>query len=158
MASRMPASPKSGSTRGPRTGGATGLRISFAAGGIERAGAATTGRGGATCLVGSGSGSGAGRRRAAARDLTATLVARAGVVARARLTLLLAFLTDTVVGFLPAVSLEPEVLAECPRRATAAGAFRPFAPLWVARSLKAPPKKWRGGWPRGPSPGRSSGF
>jgi hypothetical protein len=50
-------------------------------GGIERAGATRTGRGGATCFSGSGDGTTSARIRAAA-----ACALRAGVVALARLT------------------------------------------------------------------------
>jgi hypothetical protein len=50
-------------------------------GGMERAGATSTGRGGATCFSGSGDGTTSARIRAGA-----AWALRAGVVARARLT------------------------------------------------------------------------
>jgi len=54
---------KSGMTSGPRAGEATGFRLSRR-GGIERAGATSIGRAGATCRSGIGEGMGSLRVRA----------------------------------------------------------------------------------------------
>jgi hypothetical protein len=61
------------------------------AGGIERAGIKSTGRGGATCRIGIGDGSGRGRACAALR---------AGVAALARLMVAFECLADTFLSFL----------------------------------------------------------
>src|SRR5512133_2196718 len=87
MASRTPASVNSGIVTAGRGGAdattGAGRRCSLAAGGIERAGSITAARAGATCLVGRGDGIGV-RRTGIEGD--APCVARAGVVARARVT------------------------------------------------------------------------
>src|SRR5437773_4593807 len=80
MARMIPASAKSGATSGPRAEAGAGLRVSRM-GGIERAGATRTGRGGATWRMGSGDGTTWARNRAAV-----AWALRAGVLARARLT------------------------------------------------------------------------
>src|SRR5687767_12912411 len=85
MASRTPASVKSGTTRAPRGGTGASLRWSRL-GGIERAGVTRTARGGATCRVGSGEGTGSLRRAGAWLARTLAWVLRAGVVARERVT------------------------------------------------------------------------
>src|SRR5688572_32572951 len=106
MVSTTPASVKSGTARGPRAGATSGLRCSRV-GGIERAGVTSTGRGGATCLVGIGLGTGSGRGRAwvgrawVGRACVPPCVDRAGVVARDRETALeWACLVATVETFL----------------------------------------------------------
>jgi hypothetical protein len=65
-------------------------------GGIDRAGATRTGRGGATCFSGSGDGTTSVRSRAAV-----AWALRAGVVARARLTTVANF--ECLVGVLDAL-------------------------------------------------------
>jgi len=69
--------------------------MSFAAGGMERAGATSTGRVGATCRVGIGEGIGCDR--ACLADACAL---RAGVVARARLTAAFLWCFTEALGFL----------------------------------------------------------
>src|SRR5262245_32341096 len=94
MASRTPASANSGMTSGPRAGipfaaGAVDSFFCRPRGGIERDGTWTAGRACATCLVGSGDGIGTSLLGRGLRTGTCTVeafVARAGVVARARLT------------------------------------------------------------------------
>src|SRR5262249_14959779 len=103
MARSTPASVKSVTGSGPRfPGTAAGRRM--LAGGMDRAGGTSNGRGGATCRRGMGEGRGwlrrfAGSTRAGA---VAPWVLRAGAAARARLTRALVFkcLADTVVLFL----------------------------------------------------------
>jgi hypothetical protein len=75
------------------------------AGGIDRAGVTSTGRGGATCRIGIGEGSGFPRKRRRGRTCATTLagemcVLRAGVAARARLTVAFECLADTLLRFL----------------------------------------------------------
>ena len=72
---------------------------------MDRAGATRTGRGGATCRVGMGDGMGPGRTLAAAVEC----VLRAGLAARARLTVVIFFgcLTNTGLAFL---RFEPDFL------------------------------------------------
>src|SRR5262245_4729923 len=99
MARTIPASVNSGTECGPRGGATPGCRSSRVAGGIERAGATRTGRAAATWRVGIGFGIGS-RIRALAAD-AAVWVLRAGVLARARLTVAVAFESfDTCFAFL----------------------------------------------------------
>src|SRR5262245_45192498 len=83
IASSTPASAKSATTSGPRAGTGAGRRTSRA-GGIERAGVTSTGRGGATWRTGRGDGMGFGFALAVRRCVMC--VTRPGLAVRARLT------------------------------------------------------------------------